>query len=124
MKKLILISFCIVFYFSSFSQEKYSHKEIGVTFYNFDNYGMIFKVGQENKLWRFRLLDVKINRRDTKVDNFNILGSRQNIYSISFSAGREKRKAINEHLNFIYGIELTGGYSFREINNSSSCKSA
>ena len=28
MKKLILISFCIVFYFSSFSQEKYSHKEI------------------------------------------------------------------------------------------------
>lgn len=103
--KILTLALFSLFTFSTMAQEtKPKVKEVGITFYNFDQYGAIFKIGQEDRLWRFRILSINTNKslfgdRDLTGINFN------------FSAGRERRKSVSDKLNFIYGIELTGEIS-------------
>jgi hypothetical protein len=55
--KLFTLSLSIfLISFSSLSQDETKIKEVGLNFYNFDNYGLFYKVGAETKLWRFRVL--------------------------------------------------------------------
>jgi|TARA_B110000977_G_scaffold192477_1_gene266029 hypothetical protein len=87
-------------------------KEVGITFYNLKNYGAIFKIGQEDRLWRFRVLSSSANKTDygnQHLTNFNL----------NLSAGRERRKSVSDKLNFIYGIELSGGIQSykRKVDN-------
>ena len=102
--KILTLSLFTIFSITSLAQEtKPKVKEVGITFYNFQNYGAMFKIGQENKLWRFRVLSGNINSRASGDLTSNAFG-------FNISAGRERRKAVSDKLNFIYGIELSSGY--------------
>ena len=115
MKKIILLITLSAYTFSSFSQDSpQKTKEVGLTFYNFDSYGAIYKIGKENKLWRFRILSANLNLQENSTGNHS---TERNSLNFNFSIGKERRKSIRENLNFIYGLEVTGGFSFSDSKN-------
>jgi hypothetical protein len=111
--KILTLTLFSFFTFSTIAQEsKPKVKEVGITFYNLKKYGAIFKIGQADRLWRFRVLSANLNTTDrgngiSSGTNFNV------------SAGRERRKSVSDKLNFIYGIELSGGIrSYKNKNDN------
>ena len=63
--KILTLTLFSFFTFSTMAQEaKPKVKEVGITFYNLKNYGAIFKIGQEDRLWRFRVLSSSANKTD------------------------------------------------------------
>lgn len=95
------------FHLSGFSQTQ----EIGLRLSSFENFDFIYKKEKaENKLTRYRLGFANIgftSRNDNESINFQF----------GFAIGVEKRRAINERLHFIHGIEPA--FSFSLANNRS-----
>ena len=55
MKKRFLLIAIAFLGFSTFAQEKTKvrTKEVGLTFYNFDGFGLTYRIGKEKAMWRF-----------------------------------------------------------------------
>ncbi|MGB1040828.1 MAG: hypothetical protein ACPGVD_08150 [Flavobacteriales bacterium] len=115
-KNLLITAVISVFSLTSFAQEsKKKIKEVGLTFYNLDNYGLIYKIGKEDRLWRFSALSGSLSTNAMSTATFTSFG-------FNFAAGRERRKAISEKIYFAYGIELTCGIA-QNITNTDISKS-
>ncbi len=120
MKKIIILFILCLFASTYFSQaRKLKTKEASIIFYNFQNYGLMHKQGKEasegvaaEKLWRFRLLTGGYDINKQK--NSSTTNTENSRIRFDFSVGREHRKSLNNNLNFIYGIELTGGINFND----------
>lgn len=86
-------------------------KEVGLTFYNLDGFGMTYRIGKQNALWRFNTGFVSGGRAYFG-DNTN--------YNFGFglSAGREWRKEVTAKLDFRYGFDLQYNYA-KQTNESS-----
>lgn len=98
----------------SFAQESLE-KEIGIRFSNLDNYDLIFKKKvSENTYRRIRLANVGVNisSRESLDTRYSFTGS--------IAAGLEKRKALNNEFNFIYGFEGLLGLSYNRVSGESS----
>ena len=82
-------------------------KEAGLSFYNLDGFGLNYKVGTPEKLWRFNsMYGSGYNHRDTDV---SIQTDRKN-FGVTFSAGREFRKSLADDFEFRYGFDISFGY--------------
>ncbi|MEN8794183.1 MAG: hypothetical protein ABF294_07025 [Flavobacteriales bacterium] len=113
--KLFTLSLSIfLISFSSLSQDETKIKEVGLNFYNFDNYGLFYKVGSETKLWRFRVLSGGIG-----INNINGSFPRTNFNGqLNLSIGRERRREFAPNLDFVSGVELLTNFSYFESNGS------
>jgi len=110
-KKLLIFIIIIFFSLTSVAQESQKKvREVGLTFYNIDSYGLIYKIGKEDRLWRFSALSGSLSTN--AISNGTFTG-----FGFNFSAGRERRKAISEKIYFAYGIELTCGMA-QNITNT------
>ncbi len=102
--KGILVLFILSFLSATyFSQEKMKVQEVGLSFYNFQNYGMHYKIGDGTNMWRFRVLTGGISFEG---DDFISRAF------VSTAIGRERRKEIAPNFNFVSGIELNSSYYF------------
>jgi len=113
--KLITLSLSfLLISLSSFSQETTKIKEVGLNFYNFDNYGLFYKTGSDTKLWRFRILGggLRITNVNRSLPSSSISGQ------LNFSVGREKRREFAPNLDFVSGIELLSNFYYFESNGA------
>jgi hypothetical protein len=111
MKKTFLILLTIASTCSINAQEKTKQKEVGFTFSNLDNFGLSYKFGNSNSVWRINTL--LVSGSETKRTDSN---RETNSKSIGFTLkfGKEYRKQITEKLEFRYGADLSFGYNKNE----------
>jgi hypothetical protein len=121
MKKLLLVLTVVFLINPVFSQEKTKQQEVGLAFYNFNAFGIVYKTGTNKSLWRFSTLVANGRNEkqtiDTTPNNNSSLGFR-----IQF--GREYRKAISDQFEFRYGTDLFYGFSYSAEEQNSSTMSS
>ncbi len=115
MKTFVNTFFIILFTFTiSWSQDS-PNREVGIRFNNLDNFDLLFKKKiSETTYRRLRLASVGINisGRESQDTRFNIAGN--------IAAGLEKRKALTNRFNFIYGFEGLLGLSLNRVSDNTS----
>jgi len=91
------------------AQENDKLKEIGLTFYNLDNFGMTFKFGNVNGPWRINSFLINGNNSNFTQDSSSRKASR---IRLDIRFGKEYRKSISENFLLRYGADLTFNYSY------------
>ncbi|MDW3191386.1 MAG: hypothetical protein R8G66_03450 [Cytophagales bacterium] len=90
------------------AQEKTKIHEVGVAFSDLNRFGLTYRVGKENKRWRFNLIQSNIEERESSDDNSIFQSER---FDVDLGVGREIRKLLSDKLYLRYGLDLTLGYS-------------
>ena len=93
------------------AQEKDKVKEVGLTFYNLDGFGLTYRLGNENAVWRFNSLF--FGTTDQSGNNSNNNKS----IGLGSSLGREWRKAMTDKLDFRYGVDVFYNYRKNTADN-------
>jgi hypothetical protein len=109
-KSIFLLAMLVLAWNCGFSQDRI--KEIGLTLQSFDDFGLNYKVGRPDALWRFNSMFFS----GWKLESTNDSGS-ENInksFGIGVGIGREFRKPLVENLQFRYGVDITFSYSAGE----------
>ncbi|MFZ1806482.1 MAG: hypothetical protein WAU36_04645 [Cyclobacteriaceae bacterium] len=108
MKKLSCIPFIVLFCMvNSFAQENSKQKELGLLFSNLDSFGLTYRVGTPNAVWRFNSL--VISGVDNTFEQDSLTNS-SNSFGVNFSVGREWRKTVTETLEIRLGSGLSLGH--------------
>jgi hypothetical protein len=104
MKKLIV---CIGLFLSLslFAQEATKIQEIGGTTRSLSSFGVTYRIGNTNAVWRFDGAAIGANRMIRTAENGN------ESLGLSLSIGREWRKPLSEMFELRYGLDLGFGYS-------------
>jgi hypothetical protein len=108
MKKTTLI--IIVLTFSTMftkGQTIDKQKEIGLIFSSLNNFGITYKTGTKEALWRFSTLFIKGSDNSHNYSTWKDTG---NSFGNGIRIGKEKRKNIAKNLDFRYGFDLTFSY--------------
>ncbi|MFC2138295.1 hypothetical protein ACFLTE_08980 [Bacteroidota bacterium] len=108
MKKSLTVLIGIILSLFLNAQENAKCKEVGLTFYNLDNFGMTFKIGSTNSLWRIN--SFLVNGINQKYDQDSSSRS-SNVLRFDIKFGREFRKSIKDNFEFRYGVDLSFQYS-------------
>jgi hypothetical protein len=107
MKKVCLMALSLIATLQLSAQEKPRTQEAGIVFSNLNNFGLTYRIGSEQALWRFNAL--MVNGR-----NFNLYGDSTDYFNSQFatslSVGREYRRPITEKLSFRYGVDLSASF--------------
>lgn len=85
-------------------------REVGLTFRNFDGFGLDYKTGSSLSLWRFNSLFLSASEREDET-YWNDADLKSSSYAIEFRVGREFRKAVVEDFQFRYGLDISFGFS-------------
>ncbi len=108
MKKLLLVLTAVFMSNLVMSQEVSKQKEVGLVFYNFDNFGITYKTGTNHAMWRFTTLFAGNNKSEQTADS--LTGNNSNLgFGVEF--GREYRKAITNNFEFRYGGDISYQFS-------------
>ena len=89
---------------------KLKQQEVGVQFSGLGSFGLTYRVGTPEAMWRFQLLNGSLGL--TNGDRDSIL-NRSNNLTVWIGAGREIRKPIAENLELRYGVSIGYGYQRR-----------
>lgn len=112
MKKiLILTSLVAGLVFSAQSQEKTQSREVGLFFHNLDVFGFRYKVGDENRKFRFTALSLSVGKQDVTLENSDLEPSEKKT-GFGLGVGLEYPVKINDQFHFFYGPELQGIYNY------------
>lgn len=96
-----------------FGQESSStQKEIGLAFYGFDNFGLVYRTGTPTRLWRFNNSFILGNNQNQKSDDTH---RTDQSFGVSLSAGREFRKSIHEKIQFRSGFDFSFSFSHQKF---------
>ncbi len=109
-KSLILLVLLLSFGLHINAQENTNRKqEIGVIFSGVDHFGVTYRIGKENALWRLQAL--------TALQSNNSI-------NLGAEIGREWRKTITEHLALRYGFDVLYQFSTQKRfdNNTATVK--
>ncbi|WP_268123550.1 hypothetical protein [Roseivirga pacifica] len=108
-KTILLLVLSVIPMLSQAQSEK--SQELGLVFSGTSNFGLTYRFGKEQSLWRVELLQVTSLKR-------NLLSGAE-IESTGFATtlGKEFRKPINDVLTFRYGLDL--GFSYYSFENES-----
>lgn len=117
MKKIILILAAAFFSFSTMAQDetKVRVQEAGIGFSGLNNgFALIYKIGNQNSLWRFNSLVFNGSNSNEKDDS---LTKESHDFNFAFNAGKEFRKAIIKNLEFRYGANVGFSYQYYKYDN-------
>lgn len=113
MKKLVLSFFALAIAILIVAQEKPKTKEIAIVFNNLDNFGLSFKIGRENALWRINTMIIDGGNMEETMDS--VVSKTSSIGSM-FGVGREYRKTIAKNLELRYGADLSFRYQQNKLD--------
>jgi hypothetical protein len=106
MKKRLLISTLLLFTLI-FTSQGQTH-EIGTVFSDLNNFGVTYKTGTENRLWRFTALYLSRNDQKTEYDSSS---TESRSFGIGAKFGYEYRILLVDNLEFRYGADLSFSFS-------------
>lgn len=107
MKRSILIFVALAMSFGVVAQEVGRTKEVGITFVGMDNFGITYRTGSDNALWRFNSLFA----RGRDLQSESSAEERESTHTgFGASFGREYRQPVNEKLVFRIGADLSFDY--------------
>src|SRR4051812_47161556 len=89
MKKtsFILLAFLITL---AASAQEAKQKEVGIVLSNFDSFGLTYRTGTAQSMWRFNVVNVNLVNSKAEPDNNND-NVKQNSLTFTIRAGKEKR---------------------------------
>jgi hypothetical protein len=111
MKKSFLILLSISIPLFLVAQETPKQQEIGIVFNSLNSFGLTYKTGNSNSLWRFNTLFFSGNNSNNNADSVSLT---QFNLGMGIKVGKEFRKKINENMEFRYGADVSFGYSRNE----------
>ena len=124
MQKFLLFSIASMMFLSSFAQndtipsesklsrKNLKQKEIGVQFDDLDNFGVTFKFGSRESLWRVHTMLISGRHEERRaVDSLN---ETTETSQYGLKLGREYRKTITNVLEFVYGLDISFHYNYRK----------
>ncbi|MCB9014964.1 MAG: hypothetical protein H6541_04150 [Lentimicrobiaceae bacterium] len=111
MKKTSLILVMALLSFGLMAQQPKKTREIGLTFQNFDNFGLSYKTGNEKALWRFNYLNVNAAKSNSSNPDYY---SEKNSTGFGFGTaiGRECRKTIDTKLEARFGADVNFSFNY------------
>ena len=101
------------------SQEVKKYRELGVSTSTFNNFGITYRTGNENSIWRFNALVASSSRINESSDDYEF---ESNSFRSFLSVGKEKRKNISDKLALRYGVDARMSIENRatkEVDNTS-----
>ena len=110
-KTLLIISFITLSLFV-FAQENTKQKEIGLAFYNLNDFGLSLKTGTNKSLWRFTTLFISGRNSDESSDS---LITKYSNVGFGLKVGKEFRKSITDNLEFRFGADVS--FSYRQTES-------
>ena len=118
MKKISFVIVVLVFMqYSSVAQEANSRiRELGINLSG-STFGIRYKAGNENTLFRVSLLS--LGGSSSKYKSASNIESTENSQGLGFNFGFEKRKLVSDNLNIYYGSDLLTSYQ-RHISKNGS----
>ncbi len=90
--------------------------EGGLSFLGLNNFGLTYRTGKPEALWRFNAMSVSADRRDHQTMDYEQI---ENTFGAHISAGREFRKNLADKLQFRYGFDFAFYYSRQKTRNES-----
>lgn len=119
MKKLILLIIISTIVLSVNAQEKIKQQELGLVFQNLDNFGVMYKFGHQKSMWRLKAIYGSATSYTQKSEN-DEHSRKTHQFGIGF--GKQYPVSIDDKLDFIYGMDVTGSYgknSTEQFNSES-----
>lgn len=117
MKKIFLIVITLVSSFVTMAQDTIKVKEVGILFNNLNNFGLTYKLGNSNAVWRINSL--LISGSSVK-ENLDTLERSRKSAGFAIKLGKEFRKTISDKLEFRYGADVFFDYRKQEFVSSNS----
>jgi hypothetical protein len=93
--------------------------EIGFTFSSLNNFGMIYKTGRSNTLFRASVLSLNLAENKSWGRTEDSLSTRSSNFGAVVSAGFERRVNLVEHLQFAWGAEGGVAYTYNKSKSES-----
>ena len=114
-KHVLFVLAILLFALPSLAQESNDkQRELGVRLSNLNDFGLIYKRQvEENKFIRYRI--ARFTAGGTFVEDFNSFD-----IQLAASIGFEKRKAVNEDFDFIWGPEYIASLGFNDLGQDDS----
>lgn len=109
MKKSLLIFASLLIVLSSYSQDSTNtkkEKEIALSFSNLNSFGLSYRFGKPNSLWRINTLIISGSNSNKKGDGLDEGRIRSGL-TVKF--GKEFRKSITDKVEIRYGADLSVG---------------
>ena len=117
MKCIILSLLAIALAFTGLAQEKTPQKEVGAVFNNLDNFGLTFRFGNNQALWRINALTITGSESGNIPSNGDSdIDTRQVGFGIGLA--REWRKPIADKLELRYGTGAFFSYSYSKLTET------
>jgi hypothetical protein len=117
MKNIVLSALMISLFLANgcFAQEQKPVKvhEIGLTFANFDNFGIRYKTGSEKTLLRITLLAMNLNLNNNWGEDKDSTTHKSNGYGTGIRIGFEKPIHVAKNFNLYYGLDFVGNFDFQ-----------
>lgn len=105
MKKAILITTMVLCFTLVSAQE--SIRELGLSFKNLDYFGLNYKVGTQERLWRFNsMAGSAYGGKETYLSS----EMERKGFDVALSVGREFRRDVADDFQLRYGFDLSLGY--------------
>lgn len=108
MKKSLMILFTLALPVFLLAQETDRQNEIGLVFNNFDNFGLTYKIGKTNSLWRFNTLFLNGSKMDEKTAVYT---NKRTSMGLGLKVGKEFRRSVAQNLELRFGTDLSFTYS-------------
>ena len=107
MKKLVFLFAVTAISFYSVAQESGKIHEIGLTTSDMRNFGITYRMGNTQSVWRFNTVFLNGSHSKSNEDTINeVNGS----FGLGLHAGKEYRKLIIEKFELRYGMDLSFRY--------------
>lgn len=103
-------------------ENKVKLNELGITFSDFDRFGLVYKTGKDHSLWRFQTLMVSQNNQKTTFNHYHTDSEHKN-EDYTVKIGRVHISEITGDFDFRIGADLFYSYSkdkeeFNIVNES------
>ncbi len=115
MKKIAFILFIVMILpvFTLAQEQLPAQKhEIGIVFSSFNNFGMVYKTGKKNTLFRARLLALDLGISSATSNKSDSTKTKHSGYGAGILLGFEKRVPIVKHLSFVAGLDAGVQYTY------------
>jgi hypothetical protein len=132
MKKIMLLTISVMMLsMAAFAQrDTLKVREVGVVFSSLNSFGLCYKIGNKNTVFRITALSLSGGNNSVSYTNYTYDGvnysfpsSPTNSYGAGLNIGIEKRSWINNKFYFYYGLALINAYSQSENTSNNPASS-
>jgi hypothetical protein len=112
MKRTLLTVCVILMLFLNVRGQTDIRKEVTLNAKGFNNYGLMYRTGNDNALWRFGGIALTASKNKDYAF-FESTDQRSSEKGAQFSIGREFRKRLSQDFVFCYGADISLAYTKR-----------